>query len=342
MENNEAFQLPAFDEFLLLMKKSVEEAIGTGYKVEINHVIKNNSIELDGLIILKENERITPNIYMSTYYERYLAGVSAGELVEEIIRVYRNNREEGEKEDLHIRYELDEMKTRIIYRLVNYDRNSKLLSEVPHVHFMDLAVTFHCLIKNNEKGIATIRITNEHIRNWKINPEDLKKIARANTPLLFPPVIKKMDEIILDIFKKEQDEFSADCGDSSFLNPHGTAGEDLSRSYVDDEFYQSMTDNLTRQKTDSMYVITNIKGINGASCLLYPDVIKNLAQMLDADLYLLPSSIHEIIAIKAKGSVNKNVLREMVFDVNRTQVPDEDILSDNVYFYSRERNAITM
>ncbi len=311
MEKNKTIQLLEFGEFLSLMKRSVKEAVGAGYQVEINHVIKNNSIELDGLVVLKDKECITPNIYMNIYYEKYLAGESVNEMVEDIIRIYKRSREDNEKNELHIRYELDEMESCIIFRLINYDKNRKLLMDVPYIQFMDLAVTFHCLVKNNEKSIGTIRITNEHIRNWKVDIGYLKEIARVNTPILFPPVIRNMNEILNEILQ----------------------GED---------FYQVMSDGAEPAKTNTMYVITNAKGINGASCLLYPAVIKNLAQKLDSDLYILPSSIHEIIAVKANGTMNKKAFREMVFDVNRTQVPEEDILSDNVYFYSRERDAITL
>ncbi len=317
MANGEIFKLLVLDEFLTSIKKSVKEDVGPGYTVEINHVIKNNSIELDGLIILKEGERITPNIYLNPYYEKYLAGASLKNLADEIIQIYRKSRKKGEKEALDIRFEFNEVKPRIVYRLINYDRNRKLLQEIPHVHFMDLAVTFHCLVKNNEQGIGTIRITNEHIKTWNINVGVLKEIAGINTPVLFPPVIKNMDDI-LDILKNERHIISPKDGNNSCFTPYGAAGQ------------------------NNMYVITNLKGINGASCLLYPDIIKNLAEKLESDLYILPSSIHEIIALKGNASMDKNIFREMVFDVNRTQVPEEDVLSDNVYFYSRECDAITV
>lgn len=344
MENNETFELLGFDEFLSSMKKSVKEDLGTGYSVEINHVIKNNSIELDGLVIIKDNERITPNIYLNPYYERYLTGDSFKKLVDEIIHVYRNAQEDGERDALSIRYEFNEMKSCIIYRLINYDRNRKLLMEIPHIHFMDLAITFHCLVKNNEKGIGTIRITNEHINNWNIDIEDLKEIARINTPVLFPSVIKNMNDLIMDIFQNEIHTFSQDESYSNCLRPHGAFDQftDKSVDLYDNDLKPTVLNGLGKHKTNNMYVISNSKGINGASCLLYPNILKDLAEELDTDLYILPSSIHEIIVVKGNAAMDKSTFREMVFDVNRTQVPDEDILSDNVYFYSRERNAITM
>lgn len=46
-----------------------------------------------------------------------------------------------------------------------------------------------------------------------------------------------------------------------------------------------------------MYVISNNKGINGAVSMLYEDGLHELAEKLGSDLYIMPSSIHEVIAV---------------------------------------------
>ncbi len=329
MANSNTIELMGFKKFLVTMKESVKEAVGEEYNVDINHVIKNNSIELDGLVILKENERITPNIYLNSYYERYIEGEKLADMTEEIVGIYINTMEEGEREALCIRYEYNEMKSCIIYRLINYEKNRKLLEEVPYIRFLDLAVTFHCLVKNNEEGIGTIRITNDHMNNWNTNIEELKEIARINTPIIFPSVVKNMNEVILDFFKK----------DIQAISQNDNEKETKASA---EELLESMLDGMGQSNSTDMYVISNEKGINGASCLLYPNEIKKFAEQLSADFYILPSSIHEIILVKDDEHLNKNSLKEMVLDVNRTQVPEEEILSNSVYYYSRERDAISM
>jgi hypothetical protein len=313
-----------YDQFLIKIKNSVKKRMGEGYMVDINHVIKNNSIQLEGLIILKNGEKITPNIYLNSYFENYLEGESIKKIVDKIINIYEETMEEGERETLCIRYELNEMKSSIIFRLVNYNKNTKLLDEIPHIPFLDLAVTFHCLVKDNENGIGTIRITKEHIKNWNINLEDLTEIARNNTPNLLPASIRSMNEVIIDIMNKEIEL-------QSFEN-----------SNADDNEIMEMLNQMKQDTVTDMYVLSNIKGINGASCLLYPDVIKELSDQLETDFYILPSSIHEIILVKDDAKIDKNILREMVIDVNHTQVAEDEILSNNIYFYSRERDALTI
>jgi len=91
--------------------------MGEGYMVDINHVIKNNSIQLEGLIILKNGEKITPNIYLNSYFENYLEGESIKKIIDKIINIYEETMEEGERETLCIRYELNEMKSTVFFSM---------------------------------------------------------------------------------------------------------------------------------------------------------------------------------------------------------------------------------
>jgi hypothetical protein len=91
-----------------------------------------------------------------------------------------------------------------------------------------------------------------------------------------------------------------------------------------------------------MYILSNFKGINGASCLLYENVLSEFAQLIQSDFYILPSSIHEIILVPYDKAILKEALAEMVEEVNRTQVSGDEVLSDRVYFYSRKNNSLTM
>jgi hypothetical protein len=219
-------------------------------------------------------------------------------------------------------YAFEQMKPYIFFRLVSFERNRKLLSDIPHISYLDLAVTFHCLVRNDEEGIGTIRITNEHMKLWDVTLEELKTLAVQNTEELFPASIKSMEEVLAGIL-------SEGVLDSSEEN----ITEDLSLHLLP---------NIKNNTQPKMYILTNQKGINGASCLLYENVIRQFAQKINSDLYILPSSIHEIILIPKDLSMNKETFTKMVEDVNRTQVAAEEVLSDHVYHYSRENDRILM
>lgn len=90
-----------------------------------------------------------------------------------------------------------------------------------------------------------------------------------------------------------------------------------------------------------MYVLSNINRLNGASCILYENVLKNFSRKICSSLYILPSSTHEVILLPANDSPVEKDLVEMVKEVNATEVREDEILSDNVYFYSTATNTIT-
>jgi len=204
------------------------------------------------------------------------------------------------------------MKPYIFYRLVSLERNEKLLGEIPYIEFLDLAVTFHCLVRSEEEGIGTIRISDDQVEQWDIKLEELKELAFDNTARLFPPLIRTMEEVIKGLLDRENI-------DNEIFD-------------YDDKQYEAYP----------MYILTNEKGINGASCILYKDVIKDFANLIKSDLYILPSSIHELILIPMESAIEKERLSQMVVEINSSQVPVDEVLSDHVYIYSRKTDAITM
>ncbi len=91
-----------------------------------------------------------------------------------------------------------------------------------------------------------------------------------------------------------------------------------------------------------MYVLTNRQRLNGACCILYQDVLKQVAGRLGDSLYILPSSIHEVIAIPASASGNPKELSQLVQEINIAEVAPEEILSDHAYYYDRELDEVSV
>lgn len=84
-----------------------------------------------------------------------------------------------------------------------------------------------------------------------------------------------------------------------------------------------------------MTIVTNVKGMFGAAVLFYDGVMEDVSKRLGGDYFVLPSSKHEVICVPAMTQ-NADLLREMVRDINRTEVDEKDLLSDNVYYYNAE------
>ena len=309
-----------YNTFINEITRMVKKMMGEEFTVRIYKVTKNNSLELDSLVLLREGKNFAPNIYLIPYYEAYTEGTSIKELADRLCGIYQHCAVPIVDEKFTYSYE--DMKPYIIYRLVSYDKNKKLLEKVPHIKFLDLAITFHCLVREDEEGIGTIRVTNEHTQQWAATLHELHDLAINNTKRLFPPTIRSMEEVIKSMLTNE---FNTGEGD------------DLSEELLD-----RFIDNNSDSSNQKMYILSNQKGINGASCLIYDNVLREFSNHIHSDFYILPSSIHEIILVPYEKEITIETLTEMVKDVNRTQVAGDEVLSDRVYFFSRENNAISM
>ena len=90
-----------------------------------------------------------------------------------------------------------------------------------------------------------------------------------------------------------------------------------------------------------MYVISNDRGINGAISMLYEDQLHALAEQLGTDLYILPSSIHETIAVSVDMGEPEE-LAQMVSEINMDQVSLQERLSNQVYHYDKDLRKLSL
>ena len=96
-----------------------------------------------------------------------------------------------------------------------------------------------------------------------------------------------------------------------------------------------------RKERCHLYVLTNRLQLYGAGCMLYDGVLETFATARGCDLYVLPSSVHEVLLMPVSEKFSKEELDEMILQVNREHVSREDILSDHVYRYSlKDRKLI--
>ena len=90
-------------------------------------------------------------------------------------------------------------------------------------------------------------------------------------------------------------------------------------------------------------IVTNKQKIFGAASVVFEDVLVSISQRVDGNYYLLPSSRHEMIVVPdPEGTSKPSELRQMVYEVNREQVANEDFLSDNIYYYDKEKGKLAI
>lgn len=289
-----------FEEFKAWVKENItSKDWKETSQVEISVVKKNNGVSKAGLSIREDEHDVSPLLYLDDYYIHY----QNGELLENIIR---NIRADYDKKvqmaavKIPNLQEFENIRGRVIYRLVNYEKNKEILEDCPHIRLYDLAVTFRWVARIDDIGVSTSLITNKQVKEWGVSVNDLVLAARQNTPRLFPAQIIDMEEML--------------AGMVSFI------------------LYPSDI---------PMYILTNKQELNGASALLYGDVLKDFTNKKGADMYILPSSIHEVIMVPADRINDPTKLLSIVHDANTTVVSIGDVLSDSVYYYDRKKDQIT-
>lgn len=193
----------------------------------------------------------------------------------------------------------DRVKDTFVPRLVNREKNKKMLENVPYREFLDLAVIFTALVTvNGQKKTITVR--NEYLQGWGKTIDDVEAAAMTNAPKLLP--FNTLD--FLEVVEKSASR----------------AGGSL-----EEEEKEAI-------RKIGFRIVSNTELCYGAATILYDGVLEELAEMMGGDFYILPSSVHEVLALP-DGGQNPKRMSKNVAKINATQLLPKEVLSDHVYFY---------
>ena len=194
-------------------------------------------------------------------------------------------------------------KKSLFVKLVNTERNESLVEQSISKEFLDLSAVVRVVLKMDKEGMSSMVLSKGAAEILGMTEEEIYAAALANTLRLFPPKLMNLGRYV---------EMS--------IGGKLTLGEDEVTTYI----------------------LTNQKEVDGAIYFMSPEVVGAIAEALEDDLYILPSSVNEVLLVRAselEGGVDE--LKEIVRDVNETVVSEKDILSYSVYHYDKE-NGITI
>lgn len=305
-ENLKREDCMSFEGFCAYIKTGIQQRLGYSCQVMTHNYLKNNGITLCGLTIMTKESNISPTIYLNGFYERYVYEAESLQQIEvDVMETYRRNKADYNL-DVSFFTEWENARQRIIFKLVNYEANRELLKDVPHKKVLDLAMVFICLVEKDITGSATILIHNHHMEYWGVTEDDLLHTTMENTPYFYKNKMVGMNSVIEYMTGEKVDDAIEDC-------------------------------------SANMYVLTVEDNLNGAGAILYPDVLKGIAEKMRCkNFFIIPSSVHETIIVLVFSEDDFEALSQMVKEVNATQLVPEEILSDHVYLYKSEDNTISM
>lgn len=208
---------------------------------------------------------------------------------------------------------LELIKNNIIFRLITkkeFDRLTKqseaTKDEFPYRKWNDLYLVYRSILPNqSEDLVTTMLISNFIMKRLKFTEEELFQFAKTNTAKSTGIIVKPLSNPFSDIFNF--------CNEMSAKTDIWNFSDDTSDSTI----------------------LSNKNFMNGAALILCDEVMDKVVEHYKVNvLYILPSSIHEVIIIPDSDSVDVEYLKDMVYEINRSTVAPEERLSDHVYKYT--------
>ncbi len=300
-----------YKDFLSMVESKVADQMGGGYNVSIQSMKKNNGVMLDSIVIRRVDELICPNIYLRHFYEQYENGTDIEEICDEIIAGYKDAIPSAPI-DPEALISPESVREHVVYRLINYEKNSLMLRDIPHKQFLDLALIYYVMVHAGEIGDGAILVNKNVLEYCEMTLDEMDLAASRNTRKLLPADFMKITDLLR--------EFGEKAGAQSY-------------SDIDLEEDSSCM---------PLYVLTNKERQFGAYYMTDMEILTRISEKLKGDLYILPSSVHECMIVPAQCWDEPQSLAAMVHDINMNQVSDEEYLADTVYLFDSEESHLSI
>lgn len=190
-------------QFIHEIEVKVQKEVRDDVTVCIHSAVKNNGTKRQGLTIAQKGVNIFPTIYLEEYYQQFQSGSSVDAIAGEILKLYGEVRFQRSFEGEFIK-DYQNVKSKIVYRLVNREANKDLLKEVPYEEYLDLAVIFYVLLEVNTYGMASMMVRDEHLKMWDVSEKEIFRRACENTKRLLPCEFRTMYAMIEELTGEDE------------------------------------------------------------------------------------------------------------------------------------------
>ena len=303
-----------YKKFLETVQEQVLSFLPNEYRnaqVSIHQVMKNNDTALDAVVIRNGQESVTPHIYLADLFAEHQKGMPMETVMKNIAQIFQEHQNPEIPDVAAIIKDIEKVKELVIVQLINKENNQESLAHTPHwdMENTDLTAVLRIQVTTSERDTGTILVSDQMLSSWNTDADMLYQQALSNTMEQSPAKVASLMEIMFSM-----------QGEG---NP-----------------WQELQD--CKMEPYDQYVLSNTTTCFGASVLLYPDVMNQLAQNAGDNLFILPSSIHELIIMRDTGEMSAEELQAMVACVNQEEVDPQEVLSDEVYYYNKDEHSLTM
>ena len=248
-------------------------------------------------------------IHTKELFREFLNGASFDTILDSTVRDIRQLQGQNSYEKTKKIWNYETVKGSLFIRLLNYDDNSKELSNAVYKRIGDIAQVLYMKVSECDGNIMSTKIFKSVVEKWKedgltLSEDNILEEALRNTERMYPPRIYRWDQML----------FNPEYEGESFMN---------------------LGDKCELKRDAMGNCLSTTKKTNGAVAVFLPGVAEQLAYMLDSDFYMVFTSVHEVMIHNDKF-VEPEDLQYVLEDTIKEATPKEDYLTSRIYQYNRE------
>ena len=204
---------------------------------------------------------------------------------------------------------MDNLLPTVFFHMRSRKLNEDIIDLLPHYDYLDMLVTCRYLPEKAESMSASLPVYYDFCRQYGLDDASLAELARKGTKELMTPALYILSEFA--------DELRGGAGARDIYNASDfTSG--------------------------TVCVCTNRSKMYGASLLYDKDVLCHLAALFQESYHVVPSGIHEFLAVPLSCGQNVKYLESTLHTLNADEMSSVNILSENVLYYNAENNTLTV
>lgn len=204
-------------------------------------------------------------------------------------------------DDVNALLNYNAVKDYLFMTVINAEEHKNDLATMPHTIIGDLAIVYKIMIQTTDDRFCSARVTNQLMDQYGIDVNKLHNDALISSPNMMKPEILPLETMLMGIPK----------------------------------------DIALEEKEHQLVVLTNEHKTDGAATMFYAGILNDLAEKLEHDLYIIPSSTDECIAVCDSLNLNHEHLENMLHEVNNSSLVDPDKkLSDHLYHYDKDARIL--
>lgn len=249
-------------------------------------------------------------LYVGDLYEEYRRGLGMDMIVKDVVKRLQGISRTDIIEKAKIISDYDKIKNYLFIRLINKNKYEADLRDSVYRTIGDIAMILYVRMGEIEGYTSSMKVKQHMLEKWDMDRDEVFEAALLNTYFISPPRIY--------------------CWEKMLFDTH----------YEGENFMNLLSDYPIRRGAVGNCLST-VKRTNGAVAVFLPGVASRLADLMQGNLYLVFTSIHEVM-IHNEKTADPEDLRHVLIDTIKETTPEEDVLTFHIYHYDRATGIFSL